>query len=440
MGSTLRGMRPLACFLLLGTLVGCSSDPAPSAAGSTSQAATTTTAQSSSSSASSGSTGAFAGLTFQELEAEGDWGMVTDARFLPGSDELLVLEKSGRVGHLRLEGDRFVLLGSFVLSDAYSVLDCGLISLALDPDFANNGFFYVGMCVSQQYSEVHRYTLDPADYAAVPDSKAVILAAGDDDAPEPWHNVGSIGFDPDGTMWALLGDKKVRAHGQDPQTLLGALVRLVPNREPGGEGYTVAGGNAFSDEADGHPLIYAWGIRSPWKGLRDRAGRYWFGDVGANAVEELDVITQAGQNFGWATAEGPCEEDCDGLVDPVASWAHDGVSPYAAEDPDVIPTNARVAYVALEIEPVSSDPYGGALDDHVLFGDYCQGWVRGARLGENGTLDRDVHLGHLAVPSAWMRGSDGYVYAATFGKCETPSIDEDDPPRSMFVRAVPVFE
>jgi glucose/arabinose dehydrogenase len=426
-------MRRLACALVLGGLLGCSSDAAPS------QPATTETTSASSGSSSSGTPGSFSGLSFQELDAEGDWGMVTDARFIPGTDELLVLEKSGRVGHLRLEGDRFALLGSFTLPDAYSVLDCGLISLALDPDFATNGFFYVGLCVSQQTSEIHRYTLDASDYAAVPGSKALVLSSGDDDAPEPWHNIGSIGFDPDGTLWALFGDKKVPDNGQDPQTPLAAMLRLVPNREPDGEGWTPAEGNAFGDEKQGHPLIYAWGIRSPWKGLRDRAGRYWFGDVGANAVEEINVITAAGQNFGWATAEGPCEEDCDGLVDPVAWWEHDGVSTYAAEDPDAVPTNARVAYVALEVEPVADDPYGGALDDHVLFGEYCQGWVRGARLGSDG-LDRDVHLGHLETPSAWMRGRDGYIYAATFGKCETPSIDENDPPKSVFVRAVPVLE
>ena len=186
--------------------------------------------------------------------------------------------------------------------------------------------------------------------------------------------------------------------------------------------------------------MYAYGLRSPWKGLRDAAGRYWVGDVGANTIEEIDLITGVGQNFGWSHAEGSCAVDCDTLRDPLLQWPHAGVTNYAAEDPDVVPTNARVAYVALEIEASAPDPYGGALDGHVLFGDYCQGWVRGASVATDGTVATDVALGHLAVPSAWMRGTDGYVYAATFGSCETPKIDEDDPPKSTFVRAVPVFE
>ncbi len=384
--------------------------------------------------------GTFVGLQFEELEAEGDWGMVTDARFIPGTDQLLVLEKSGRVGHLRLDGDRLVLLGSFVVNDVYSVLDCGLISLALDPDFATNGLLYIGLCSSEQNSDIRRYTLDTANHARAPQTEALILRVGDPEAPKPWHNVGSIGFDPDGTMWALFGDKKVIANGQAVDTPLSSLVRLVPNREPAGAGYTVPQGNAFAEEADGHPLIYATGLRSPWKGLRDSTGRYWFGDVGANGFEEINVITAAGQNFGWPLAEGACADDCEGLVDPLTTWAHDSVSRYAAEDPDAVPTNARVAYVALELEAVDNDPYHGALDQTIVFGDYCQGWVRGARLGDDGTLVDDRHLGHLHVPSAWTRGRDGFVYAATFGKCETPSIDEDDPPTSRFVRAVPVFE
>lgn len=421
-------------MLVLAAFAGCSTEPAPDA----SPASTSTSASSTASE--SGAPGAFVGLAFETLEAEGDWGMVTDARFIPGTDDLLVLEKSGRVGHLRLEGDRFVLRGTFTLPSAYSHLDCGLISLALDPGFASNGFIYVGMCVSEQDSEIHRYTFDPADYGAIAQSKALILAAGDAQAPKPWHNVGSLGFDPDGTMWALLGDKKVERNGQDASNTLSALVRLVPNREPGGEGYTVPEGNAFASEDEGHPLVYATGLRSPWKGIRDAAGRYWFGDVGANTMEEINLVTEPGQNFGWSEAEGRCALGCSGLRDPIVQWPHQGVSDYAAEDPDVVPTNARVAYVALEVQPQEGDPYFGALDGHVLFGDYCQGWVRGVRVDDEGAVQADTHLGHLSVPSAWLRGSDGYIYAATFGKCETPGIDEDDPPRSTFVRAVPVFE
>ncbi len=423
-------MRFLPCFAAMGMLAACTSESG--GGGESSQGEST--------GGETGAAGTFVGLAFEPLEAEGNWGMITDARPIPGTDELLVLEKSGRVGHLRLEGDRFVLLGSFVLGGAYSVLDCGLISLALDPDFDTNGFLYVGMCVSEQQSEIHRYTLQGADYASVPATEALILAVGDPAAPKPWHNVGSIGFEPDGTMWALFGDKKVDANGQDATNPLSALVRLIPNREPTGEGYTVPQGNAFASEDDGHPLVYATGLRSPWKGIRDSDGRFWFGDVGANTMEEINVVTEVGQNFGWSQAEGRCALGCSELTDPLLQWPHAGVSTYAAEDAEVVPTNARVAYVALEVEPHEPDPYGGALDRHVLFGDYCQGWVRGALLDGAGTVTADSHLGHLGVPSAWVRGRDGYIYAMTFGTCETPSIDEDDPPMSAFVRAVPVFE
>lgn len=439
-------MRLWTCFVAFGMLAACNSDAGSGAdgGGESSQGGSSDTASTGAAATDTvdetGVPGTFVGLSFETLEAEGDWGMITDARFIPGTDELLVLEKSGRVGHLRLEEDRFVLLGSFVLDGVYSVLDCGLISLALDPDFASNGFLYVGMCVSQQQSEIHRYQLEDSNYAGVPGTDALILAVGDPEAPKPWHNVGSLGFEPDGTLWALFGDKKVATNGQDESNPLSALVRLIPNREPGSEGYTVPEGNAFASEEDGHPLVYATGLRSPWKGIRDAAGRFWFGDVGANTMEEVNVISEVGQNFGWAEAEGRCAQGCSELTDPVLQWPHAGVSAYAAEDPDVVPTNARVAYVALEVEPHDTDPYRGALDGHVLFGDYCQGWVRGAQLDSDGTLIADSHLGHLVVPSAWVRGRDGYIYATTFGKCETPSIDEDDPPMSAFVRAVPVFE
>lgn len=380
-------------------------------------------------------------LRFEELDVPDDFTMVTKFRFIPGTEELLALHKDGRVGHYRLEGNRVERLGGFAVAGVHSDLDCGLLGLAFDPDLAENRFVYVSACTSQSDSAIFRLTFDPADPDATSASQTTILGAGDPAAPKPWHNVGEIGFDATGALWALFGDKRVSENGQATGNDLSAIVRVIPSRDPEGSGSSPAPDNPWPDDPDRSPNVYAFGLRSPWTGLSDHLGRFWVGDVGANAVEEIDMIATPGENLGWARAEGPCEDDCEALVDPVTAWAHDEITEYMNDDPEVRATVARVAWVGLEYrtadaDPVA-DPYDGRLTDAILFGDACLGFVRALQVDERGTTIRDEPLGHLPFATGWDVAPDGHVYASTFGRCETAGIDEADPPPSGLWRAVP---
>lgn len=378
-------------------------------------------------------------LAFEEIGVQGGLAMATELRFLPtppdAEPELLVLSKDGTVVHLRLQGDTAQRLGTFSVPGVHSDLDCGLLSLAIDPAFEDNGFIYAGLCESQFDSAIVRLTFTPQDYAAIPGSAVEIMVAGDPAADRPWHNIGSIGFDETGAMWALFGDKRVTANGQDVGNDLSAVVRIIPSRGPQG-GHEAAPDNPFVDVEGADPDVFAYGLRSPWRGALDSAGRLWIGDVGANGVEEIDLLDMPGQNFGWAAHEGPCDADCDGLVDPVTSWHHDEVTQYMLDDPDVRNTNGRVAWVGVEHVPGQSDPYAGRLAGKMLFGDFCLGYVRALQVDEQGGTLADEHLGHLAHASSWDQGPDGYLYATTFGSCETVKLDPADPPPSGLWRAI----
>ncbi|MEM6994710.1 MAG: PQQ-dependent sugar dehydrogenase, partial [Myxococcota bacterium] len=380
--------------------------------------------------------GAFA-LSFVEVPVEGGLSLTTEFGFIPGTSEFLALSKTGRVDHFALQDDGAAALGGFDLPGVYSDLDCGLLSMAFDPDYARNRFVYFSSCISETHSAIVRVAFDPSDYDAIAATHAEILIAGDDEAPKPWHNVGQIGFDHSGYLWALLGDKRVSSNGQDRSNDLSALIRIVPNREPDGVGHEPAPGNPFADVPDASANVVAFGLRSPWRGVYDSLGRWWFGDVGANGFEEINLVTDPGANFGWSAVEGPCESDCDGLTDPVVAWAHEGTHPYQVDDPDVSATNARVAWVGLEYTAKHGDRYDGELTGSVLFGDYCQGFVRGISVDAAGEIQSDRHLGHLRLPTGWDEGPDGFIYVSTFGKCETAGLDESDPPPSKFFRVEP---
>jgi hypothetical protein len=312
--------------------------------------------------------------------------------------------------------------------------DCGALSIALDPDFEANQFLFVGKCSDLQNSGVFRYRFAPPDYETVGDSEASIVEVGHPDAERPWHNVGALDFDDEGYLWVPFGDKVLGDPAQDPSNALGSLLRIEPSRDEDGSGHQPAPDNPFVGDANRDPDVYAYGLRSPWRGTLDRQGRYWFADVGSDQYEELNVVSAPGQNFGWPAVEGPCREACDALVDPVTEWNRSFSHDYVVEDPDASSIGARVGITALEYDPSDEDRYAGFLDGRLIFSDYCVGWVRGIEYVDDEVVS-DQPLGHLDTAAAWRQAPDGYVYALSFGRCQSNHSNVTDD-RSRLYRAV----
>jgi hypothetical protein len=354
---------------------------------------------------------------------------ITDFRFLPVPGlELIALEQTGRMLHLSLEGTTLTLLGEFNI-DVHIEQACGLISLVLDPDFETNHYLWLSLCTSRQFSGIYRITFDPEDYAGIADTRVEIINAGDDLANRSWHNVGTAGFNADGNMWVFFGEKNRGRNAQDTTNNLGSMLLISPNREPDGSGYEPVAGNPFYGSETNSPDLYSWGLRSPWRAFIDPRERIWIGDVGSTLYEELNLITEPGQNFGWNLHEGPCESDCEGLTDPLIAWPRGDDDTFGLEDPDIFPVSGRVGYAALWYSPRGRDRYDGHLTDIALYGDRCRGYVRGMTLDEDNQVDRDFHVGHIQYPTAVRQGPDGYIYATTYASCGS---DPPDAPSSMY--------
>lgn len=354
---------------------------------------------------------------FDEIALGGDPRAVTELRFVPGTtDEFILLEKEGRVLHYRLAGDgaTAALLGAFNLSVS-AASDCGLLSLAFDPGFEANRVLYFGYCISPTHSRISRHVLDTTDYAATA-AGVEVITVGDDAAPTPWHNVGSMGFDGAGRLWAVFGDKNLNEPAQDAASALGALVRVVP-RADGGAGYDVPEDNPYAADGSKHGAVYAKGLRSPWRATLDTHGRWFVGDVGGARIEEVDMIAAPGQNFGWPLHEGACGADCGGTVPPLIAWDRSLSHPFALEDPRTPRSTRRVVWVGPEYRDRGSDRYAGRLTGHVLYGEFCSGWVRAVRVPLDGGAMEDGLLAHLESISSWDQAPDGYLYAVTYGSC-----------------------
>ena len=351
------------------------------------------------------------GFEFESISLPGV-SLATDFAWVPGhDDELLVLTHPGSIHHLRWNGESYDSLGEVELPGVNYHEGCGLLSLVFDPDFEHNHFLYLAYCSSHFESRITRHVF--TSLASIPDSDVDILSVATEESPaEEWHRWGSMGFEPDGeTMWAFLGDNFIKPNGQDVTEKFGSLLRIEPARTEGSRGYSPAEGNAF-EEPEGDPSVYAYGFRSPWRGTRDRRGRFWIGDVGLVTYEEVNLVTEAGQNFGWSRAEGPCKSDCDGIEEPKIFYGrNDDDDIYAPDDPDAAPNVRRAVWVGQMYDSPSVDRYFGFHDDLLIFGEFFTGWVRGLRVDASGKVTDDVFLGHLAAVASWRTGPDGYMYA-----------------------------
>jgi glucose/arabinose dehydrogenase len=246
-----------------------------------------------------------------------------------GDDRLFVLEQAGRV---RVFAGRSDVDAAGVFLDLRSKVrtahnEEGLLGLAFDPDYAQNGNLYVYYSASDPRRGVlARYTADAADPdRADPASERVVL-----EVAQPYgnHNGGAIVFGPDGYLYVSLGDGGLAAdpqgHGQNLSTLLGAILRLDVHGQAEGRPYAIAPDNPFVDRPGARPEIWAYGLRNAWRMSFDRAtGDLWAGDVGQNSWEEIDLIVKGG-NYGWSFREGAHAfrgaAPAAGLIDPVVEY------------------------------------------------------------------------------------------------------------------------
>ncbi|MEE8336666.1 MAG: PQQ-dependent sugar dehydrogenase [Dehalococcoidia bacterium] len=279
----------------------------------------------------------------------------------------------------------------------------GLLSVALDPDFASNGYLYTYYsAASPRRSVLSRFTVPAGSDVADAGSELVILEVGQ---PFRNHNGGAVRFGPDGMLYLGFGDGgsggDPRGNGQDPSTLLGSVIRIDVRGASEARPYVIPSDNPiFAAALNARPETWAYGFRNPWRMAFDPAtGALWLADVGQDAVEEIDVVT-AGSNYGWNRLEGEscyspasgCERA--GTVLPLATYTHaDGcsISGGAVYRGDAVP----------------------ALRGWYVYGDFCTGTIWS--LPADGSQEPAVLVASdLNIASFGVDGA-GELYVLDFG-------------------------
>ncbi|TWT36209.1 Quinoprotein glucose dehydrogenase B precursor [Posidoniimonas corsicana] len=281
------------------------------------------------------------------------------ATHAPGRpDELFVVDQRGMIQILNLQSGEFnstpFLNITSLVDDAAN--EQGLLGLAFDPDFVNNGYFYVNYTrdpgPGPDLTQIERYQLtDPlTDTLARTRSRTPVLDFEQDFSN---HNGGWIGFSPnDGYLYIATGDggsgDDPNNRGQSLNTRLGKILRVDVHGDDfpadSTENYAVPADNPFVDGSPGTlDDIWAFGLRNPYRASFDRqTGDLWIGDVGQLAREEINfqpADSPGGENYGWRLREGDIATPTGGVggpeppghVGPVYDYVSNGSFPFGGE-------------------------------------------------------------------------------------------------------------
>ena len=278
----------------------------------------------------------------------------------------------------------------------------GLMDILPDPNFAQNGHYYVfytrGSSGSQNHNGVSRFTAN--GNTTVAGSEVRLWEEPEVAGVE--HHGGSLAFKADGKLYIAYGDQFGGLAG-NLDSLRGKLLRInkdgsVPTDNPFYDG---AGSNR--DE------IWAYGLRNPFRTSVDPVtDRMYIGDVGGNvhstSVEELNIGIR-GANYGWPQCEGACAVP--GTTDPIFSYPHSGRD------------SAITGGVVYRGNQFPSE-YRGSY----FFGDYVQNTIRRLTFDVGGNVSQDINFwppsgtkDTLAVgdPVKFLEGPDGSLYYVDIG-------------------------
>lgn len=199
----------------------------------------------------------------------------------------------------------------------------GLLDVATDPDFAENGWLYISFShpIESGSDEAMTKIIRGNIIDNAWQNEQVLFAA----KPEHYikgrvHFGSRIIFDDDGHLYFSIGDRGKMDMAQDLSLPNGKVHRIMRDG-------SIPADNPFVDNSDTYPSIFTYGNRNP-QGLAFENGRIWETEHGPKGGDELNLI-EAGNNYGWpvisygrnysGTVLTPYTHK-DGMEQPVSQW------------------------------------------------------------------------------------------------------------------------
>ena len=191
----------------------------------------------------------------------------TTAETVAPDGRLFICEKDG---HLRIVSNGQVLSAPFLTVPVDTFSERGLDGIALDPNFAANGYVYVYYTTADPshpatannpaiHNRLSRFTASAGNPdIADPSSEVVLL----DNIPSTRgnHNGGSMVFGSDGMLYLGVGEAGISTNAQDVTNLNGKILRLNVH-DPA---HLIPADNPFVKRRHARGEIWAFGFRNPF--------------------------------------------------------------------------------------------------------------------------------------------------------------------------------
>lgn len=384
---------------------------------------------------------------------------------------VFIVERKGKIFHWQEGGEAREVITFTDLFALPQANEFGLLAIAADPGFAENGFVYVmydtkpAEQIVQRVSRMH-YDGQTIDRA----SERVLLEIPQD--PNCCHTGGAVRFGPDGLLYIAAGDNTnpwvdegygpidprpdrvgfdaLRSAG-NTMDLRGKILRIRPTADGG---YEIPEGNLFTDAQQGRPEIYVMGARNPYTlTLDSETGVLYYGDVGPDANEdgprgsrgydEVNRVAQAA-NMGWPLFIGEnrpyhaydyATREVGEAFDPAAPVNNSPRNTGARELPPAQPAliaypyaptelygeggrNALVAGVYHRPDNAPERAFPNYYEDKLFIADFMRNWLKVVTLDANGGVASVEPFAEgitLSAPLDFEFGPDGALYVIEYG-------------------------
>lgn len=398
-------------------------------------------------------------------------------------ERVLFVERKGAVKLYDPESDETKTIHTIEVSQRYKFKDNGrdeaedgLLGLALDPDFSDNGWVY--MYYSQPGDKpvniLTRWTLN-GDELDVASEKKILEV--DVQREQCCHTGGSIAFDAHGNLFLSTGDNTsprgtayapiderpdrfpwdAQKGSSNTNDLRGKVLRITPQDDGT---YTIPEGNLFPPGTEKtRPEIYGMGMRNPYRiSVDQKTGYVYWGDVGPDARESQEGQGPAGHDevnqmrkpgfFGWPYFVG----DNQAYHDVDFATGHSGPK----FDPE-LPVNQSPNNTGLESLPPaqpafiyytygasdkfpslgtggrtamagpvyyhddfknSARPYPEYFDGQLFIYEWMRGWIQLVSMDENGDfveMSRFLPSHKFSNPMDMEFGPNGDLYVLEYG-------------------------
>jgi len=363
--------------------------------------------------------------------------------------------------------------------------DYGILGFALDPNFLNNGHVYLYYVVDRYYllnystegydpnnslegatiARVTRYTTPTPQTPTTVDYGSRLVLVGETKSTGipitgTNHAGGGMAFGNDGTLFIGTGDgglgidydgealaDGILSEAENVEDRVyrcqminshnGKVLRIDPNTGDG------VGGNPYYDSnapRSAQSRVWALGFRNPFRlSVRPNSGSpgvVYIGEVGWNNREELNIINQGGQNFGWPIYEGndrptlwfnPVYTPAS-YKKPTVEWIHEGSQEDIAAR---VIINDMAHTIGSEEFPGSNFTgtcsiggvwyTGTAFPEEYrntyIFADFTPGWIKSFSFdnNENPTSFRDLNTTALGAVTLAYNPYDQSIYYIKLG-------------------------